>query len=247
MTSVNQQRPAGDRPLRFNVGVVDSVPKLVAKELLKPALGLEPPVGVIEFDVADGGSVRLELGHPVMEVAPGEVEGGAPPSARYVRLDGQIVTTTAALGEHLERPAEAWRSLDWVASEAFDVDRIVVADESGLLELRREDGDWLRDDERIAFGPASDLLYEITGARASRILATDPAELGEATVELILGSGDGASETAWLYQASDEGTAARVSDREVVLLLAPETATGLSAAIEAVRQAGPAPVESEDA
>lgn len=47
VTAVKQEQMAGDRPLRFNVGVVDSVPKLVARELIKPALALEPPAHIV--------------------------------------------------------------------------------------------------------------------------------------------------------------------------------------------------------
>jgi LysR family transcriptional activator of nhaA len=67
VTSVKQRQPAEDRPLRFNVGVLDSVPKTVAKELLKPALGLEQPVhlvvreGKLEPLVAELAIHRLDM------------------------------------------------------------------------------------------------------------------------------------------------------------------------------------------
>lgn len=67
VTAVKQQQAAADRPLRFNVGVVDSVPKLVAKELLKPALHLEPPAhlvvreGKLEQLVAELATHRLDM------------------------------------------------------------------------------------------------------------------------------------------------------------------------------------------
>jgi LysR family transcriptional activator of nhaA len=67
VTAVKQQQPAENRPLRFNVGVVDSVPKLVAKELLKPALGTEPPThlvvreGKLEQLVAELAIHRLDM------------------------------------------------------------------------------------------------------------------------------------------------------------------------------------------
>jgi LysR family transcriptional activator of nhaA len=65
MTAVKQQ--ATDRPLRFSVGVVDSVPKVVAKELLKPALQLDPPAylvvreGKLEPLVAELAAHRLDM------------------------------------------------------------------------------------------------------------------------------------------------------------------------------------------
>jgi LysR family transcriptional activator of nhaA len=67
LTAVKQQQPAADRPLRFNVGVVDSVPKMVAKELLKPALRLDPPAhltireGKLEQLVAELATHRLDM------------------------------------------------------------------------------------------------------------------------------------------------------------------------------------------
>jgi len=38
---------AGTRPMKLNVGITDSVPKLVAREILRPAFHSEPPVHVI--------------------------------------------------------------------------------------------------------------------------------------------------------------------------------------------------------
>jgi LysR family transcriptional activator of nhaA len=78
MTAVKQQRPATNRPLRFNVGVVDSMPKLVARELLKPALDLEPPAhlvvreGKLEQLVAELATHRLDMvlaDHPYSAVS----------------------------------------------------------------------------------------------------------------------------------------------------------------------------------
>jgi LysR family transcriptional activator of nhaA len=67
VTAVNQQQPSTDRPLRFNVGVVDSVPKLVAKQMLEPALHLEQPAhliareGKLEQLVAELATHRLDM------------------------------------------------------------------------------------------------------------------------------------------------------------------------------------------
>jgi LysR family transcriptional activator of nhaA len=67
VTSVKQRQPAEGRALRFNVGVVDSVPKMVARELLRPALVLEPPVhlvvreGKLESLVSELATHRLDM------------------------------------------------------------------------------------------------------------------------------------------------------------------------------------------
>jgi LysR family transcriptional activator of nhaA len=66
MMHVVHQRPI-DRARRFHVGVVDSVPKLLARELLKPALAMEPPAhlivreGKLESLVAELATHRLDM------------------------------------------------------------------------------------------------------------------------------------------------------------------------------------------
>lgn len=46
LLDVVRDRPTG-RPLRFNVGVADQVPKLIAHRLLRPALALDVPVRLV--------------------------------------------------------------------------------------------------------------------------------------------------------------------------------------------------------
>ncbi len=46
LLDVMKDRPTG-RPLRFNVGIADQVPKLIAYRLLSPALSLDVPVRVV--------------------------------------------------------------------------------------------------------------------------------------------------------------------------------------------------------
>jgi len=65
MTAVKQQPT--DRPVRFNVGVVDCVPKIVARELLRPSLRMDPPAhlvvreGKLEDLVAELATHRLDM------------------------------------------------------------------------------------------------------------------------------------------------------------------------------------------
>lgn len=65
--AVKQHQSASDRPVRFNVGVVDSVPKIVAKELLMPALRMSSPLhlvvkeGKLDDLVAELATHRLDL------------------------------------------------------------------------------------------------------------------------------------------------------------------------------------------
>jgi LysR family transcriptional activator of nhaA len=65
LTAVKQGQT--DRSIRFSVGLVDSVPKLVARELLRPALGLDPPAqlvvreGKLEHLVGELATHRLDM------------------------------------------------------------------------------------------------------------------------------------------------------------------------------------------
>ena len=66
LVQVVHQRPT-ERALRLHAGVVDSVPKLLARELLKPALHMDPPTqlivreGKLEDLVADLATHRLDM------------------------------------------------------------------------------------------------------------------------------------------------------------------------------------------
>ena len=65
MNAVKQRPQAG--AIRFNVGVVDAVPKLVTREVLRPALRLDPPThvvvreGKLEDLVAELATHRLDM------------------------------------------------------------------------------------------------------------------------------------------------------------------------------------------
>jgi hypothetical protein len=124
----------------------------------------------------------------------------------------------------------------------------------GTTRLRRVDSEWQRDGESIDYGVATDLLYEISGGAAERAVA--PASIGELgapelTFRLIPeGESDGTGATAesgapevaapevlTLYPARDDGTPARVTGREVVLVLSAETARALREKVDALRAA----------
>jgi LysR family transcriptional activator of nhaA len=76
LLDVVKQRP-GARPMRFRVGIVDVVPKLIAYHLLEPATKLEPPLrvscleGKLEALLGDLGVHRLDLVLSDAPVAPG--------------------------------------------------------------------------------------------------------------------------------------------------------------------------------
>jgi hypothetical protein len=177
----------------------------------------------------------------------GDPAAAAPVETLYLGVDGQLVTTRAALTEHAERPVEDWRSKDLVAGEVYELARVEIEDAEGSTELRRVDSEWLRDGEPIDYGVATDLLYEISGGRAERVVTAASVEAaGEPvlTVRLIPEAGDGGGEVEpevlRLYAARDGETPARVTDRDAVLVLSAETAGGIREKLAAVRSA---PVE----
>ena len=47
LNTIKQQDPSPQRALRLNVGVEDSFPKLLSYEILKPVMGLNPPVHLV--------------------------------------------------------------------------------------------------------------------------------------------------------------------------------------------------------
>lgn len=92
-------RPVG-QPLEFRVGVRDSMPKLVAFDLLRPALGLQQPLRLVcqEGDMphlmADLANHRLDL---VLTDAPVDPVYGARAHSRLLGESGLVVMAVAAL------------------------------------------------------------------------------------------------------------------------------------------------------
>lgn len=94
-----KDRPTG-RPLRFNVGVADQVPKVIAHRLLAPALGLDVPVRVV---CTEGKTAQLlgELATHQLDVVLTDTPLGPETSVRaFNHLLGESTVTifgTAAL------------------------------------------------------------------------------------------------------------------------------------------------------
>jgi LysR family transcriptional activator of nhaA len=92
LLSAVRQRPTG-QPLRLTVGISDAVPKIVVRELLRPAFALEPAVRIVcrEGDVA---RLLAELATFRLDVVLSEQP--APESARVRTFDhrlGESATT----------------------------------------------------------------------------------------------------------------------------------------------------------
>lgn len=163
---------------------------------------------------------------------------------RIVRVDGQAVEARTALAESLGRAAEAWRSPSWSSLETWGVERLRIDDEAGKLELLRSGGDWLRDGEKLGYAEPSELVHALTSARAESLrvgaeAAAIPAD--RPTLTAILAGGDGAEETLTLHAEQGGLVPARVSGRDVVLMLPAAAVERLRAALAAVRAAQPVP------
>lgn len=203
--------------------------------------GLESPRATVEVMLTGAASpLRVALGNPESE------EEGA---AFFVSVDGQVVTSKAVLAEHAERSPEQWRSKELVAGEVYELERVEIEDALSTVELRRVEGDWLRDGEPIDFGSATDLLYEISGGSAERVV--DASTLGELgaprlTFRLVAeATGGESAETLELFEPIVEETPARVSNREGVLMLSAETAGRIADKLAALRTAAVVPPEDD--
>ena len=154
-----KDRPTG-RPLRFNVGIADQVPKLIAHRLLAPALALDVPIRIV---CREGKTTHLlgELATHALDVVITDAPLGPDTSVRaFNHLLGESSVTiygTAASARGIRRrfpgsltgapfllPAEGTtlrRTLDqWLA--AHDVRPTVVAefDDSALLKVFGQHG-----------------------------------------------------------------------------------------------------------
>ncbi len=206
-------------------------------------MGLDPPEGSIEVRLADRETtLRIELGAIESEI-------GNP--TRFARVDSHLVTLVGELATHLERSATDWRSRKWATSQVFEIERAVITDGAGEIEIRRHNGDWLRDGERLEYGPATDLLYELTGAEAERLERAGALTLGAPEVTVRLEGTQDMSEVLMLYAPQGESVPARSSGREsTLLLLPPSVAQRVVEKIAALRAAELAPddeAEPEDA
>ncbi len=190
-------------------------------------LGLAPPQAVVEVSFRKGAPVRIELGGPVDGAAPEPpMDPAAPPQAGlvYGRIGSQVFEARTPLAEAAARPPAEWRALGVAAFEVHEVDAATVKDGKGELRLTRAGTDWKRGDETISYVSVSDLLFAVTDAKADRLLTPQEAaglgaSLARPVVTIDLDAKDAGKETLMLYPPVAAGTPARVSGRDVVLLL----------------------------
>jgi len=234
------ERPFADaaEPDRWEP-LLSDITSLRAERFLDAPVAPEAEAGLAaeagRFEIA----VRGESEPLVIELG-GEVSAGGP---RYVRAGGQAIEARTHLDEAVARAPEEWRSRHWASFDSWKVERIRVQEDGEAgepLEVARESGDWKRGGDTIPYSTVGDLLYALNSSRADRVLsgaaaAAVPATSPELTV--VLSDGEGAEQTLTLNGEVEGGVAARVSGRDVVLVLPAEKVGELHAKIAAVREA----------
>jgi hypothetical protein len=192
--------------------------------------GLQATAGRLEL------AIRGRIEPFVIEVG-AEV---APAGNRYLRAGGQAFEAKTRLVDALTRDAEGWRSHGWSGFDSWKIEHIRIDDASGKLELARQGGDWLRAGKQIPYTDVGDLLYAITSARAERVLAAAEAAavpLAKPRLTIVFADAQGGEETLTLGDERPDGVPARVSGRQVVLLLPKKSADEVIARIDGARKA----------
>jgi hypothetical protein len=241
------ERPAADRADHDLVeGLLADLTGLTADRFVDgpvpPDAGLNPPREVV--DVAFSGvasPVRVELGAPVT--------GGATPAGQpsgevsYVRIDGTVAQVRTRLAESARHAPADWRALQLSAFEVHEVESATVR-EAGQppMELTRAGTDWKRGSTTISYLPASDLLFAVTSARATKILAPSEAQLAQPVLTFDLRTKEG-NETLSLYPPVAGGVPAKASGRNVVLLLPVDALQQIQAKVKEVQGAKAVAVE----
>jgi hypothetical protein len=235
------ERPVADRADNDLVeGLLSDLTGLTADRFVDGPLpadaGLNPPQAVV--DVAFSGvasPVRVELGAPVT--------GGATPEGQpsgevsYVRIGDTVAQVRTRLGESARHAPADWRALQLSAFEVHEIESAVVREPGKPpLELTRAGTDWKRGSTTISYLPASDLLFAVTSARATKILAPSEAQPAQPVLTFDLKTKEG-NETLTLYPAIAGGVPARASGRNVVLLLPAETLGQIQSKVKEVQGA----------
>ena len=240
------ERPVADRADRDLVdGLLSDLTGLTADRFLDgprnlAALGLNPPKGTVDVIFSDGTPpARVELGTAVTGAA--APEGQPAGEVAYGRVGDTVFEVRTRLGESVRRAPNDWRALQLSVFEVHDVDSATVRDGGGAaMPLTRSGTDWKRGDTLISYLPVSDLLFAVTGARAQRVLApAEAAGLGKPLLTFELRGKELGDETLTLYPPAQGGVPARVSGRDVALLLPADLLQQIQAKVKEVREAKP--------
>src|SRR5262249_56483960 len=74
------------------------------------------------------------------------------------------------------RSAADWRARALSSLQVYQVEGAKVTDAAGALDLSRNGTDWKRGSVTISYTPVSDLLFAVTGSKATRLLSADEAK-----------------------------------------------------------------------
>lgn len=221
-------------------------------ETIPAELGLEPAAHVLEIVLAGREEAfRLELGNATDAEEPGAEDADDDgPKTLYARHDGQIVEVETRLLDTFARAPDEWRSRDWTPLEVYRVESARFEDVEGPLEVMREESDWKRGNEKIAYSAVSDVLYAISDAKAKEVLSREEAAarghaLSEPRLRVRLETED-ETESLALYPTVDGLAAATREGRDVVLLLAAEDVEEVTSKLGELRQAEPEQDEDEE-
>lgn len=239
------ERPVADRADRDLVdGLLSDLTGLTADRFLDgpqnlAALGLNPPKGAVDVVFSDGTPpARVGLGTAV--TGPAAPEGQPAGELAYGKVGETVFEVRTRLGESVRRAPLDWRALQLSVFEVHDVDSATVRDGGAAMPLTRSGTDWKRGDTLISYLPVSDLLFAVTGARAQRVLAPAEAQgLAKPLLTFELRGKELGDETLTLYPPIQGGVPARVSGRDVVLLLPADTLQQIQAKVKGVREAKP--------
>ena len=242
------EKPIADRADRDLVdGLLSDLTGLTAERFLDGSrplaeLGLAPPRETVEVGFQGiTPPVRIELGAPVTgKAAP---EGQTSGELTYARIGNTIFEVRTRLAESARRAPADWRALQLSAFAVHDVESAAVRDDDQpAMQLTRSGTDWKRGNTLISYLPVSDLLFAVTGGRATRLLTPQEAQamqaaLAKPLLTFTLHTKDAGDETLTLYPAVKEGVPARASGRDSVLLLPAETLREIQEKLAAVRTA----------
>ncbi|MFL6196505.1 MAG: DUF4340 domain-containing protein [Thermoanaerobaculia bacterium] len=236
------EKPVSDRADRDLVdGLLSDLTGLTADRFVE-ASKFTAARQVVEVSFAGGPPpVRIELGEPVATAEGNEPPAEGQPSGEVslARVGDTVFEVRTRLGESAQRSAAEWRAVQLSALQVHDVEAATVRDEKGSLDLARAGTDWKRSGTTISYLPVGDLLFSVTGARAERLLSRTEARLAAPLLTFELKSKGMGNETLTLYPPAPEGVPARVSGRDVVLLLPANALQEIRKGIQAVRDAKP--------
>jgi hypothetical protein len=200
--------------------------KFVDDKTRTPAdLGFQPPRAVVDVAFEKGDPLRIEIGGPAeLSASLGQPGEPAPQPTFYARIGSQVFETRTRLVQTALLPPADWRARGLSAFEVYQVENAMVNDGQASVRLTRAGTDWKRGDQTISYVPVSDFLFAVTGAKADRLLTAAEsqalgANLAKPALTVDLETKDAGKETVLLYPAVAAGTPAKVSGRDMVLLL----------------------------